>query len=417
MRKRIVGLLLPLFMILTLAFPAQAAGNVERVKQSVARVYVENTVRIGEDVYQFTATGSAFAVGKANQNPRDFVTNNHVVAPLTSVPTSAGEEVPCIPLQQAFYLIFDNVANKVPANVLYRAEKPDLAILRLPDVTDKRIPIALHTFETLEAGLSVTAVGLPSASDVFLTSQAQDMLYSRAQDMTVNRGIISRVLDGSTTSEGELIQTDTSINSGNSGGPLVDEQGNVLGVNTVSVIMDDNRLVQGMNFAVSANEVAKMLDAQRVPYMRAGDGVSVWIMVLLAVVGLSVVALIALLAVRLNKTKAGKARPNVQGGNPARTVVGAEGALAGRAYTLEQSLVIGRDPRRCQIVFPEGTAGVSGVHCTVRFDGVRVLVTDHGSSFGTFIGQNKLRKDTPTVWHRGQTLQIGSTGQRLTLQS
>lgn len=69
-------------------------------------------------------------------------------------------------------------------------------------------------------------------------------------EWSVSKGIVSgvRSLDGV-----EYLQTDTPINSGNSGGPLISlESGKVLGVNTFTVKKD---IAEGLNFAIASNEI------------------------------------------------------------------------------------------------------------------------------------------------------------------
>lgn len=53
--------------------------------------------------------------------------------------------------------------------------------------------------------------------------------------------------------------------------------------------------------------------------------------------------------------------------------------------------MLGRDPTECNIVFDKNTPGISGRHCQVVYDGNedRFLLTDLGSSYGTFLGNGK----------------------------
>lgn len=100
-----------------------------------------------------------------------------------------------------------------------------------------------------------------------------------------------------------------------------------------------------------------------------------------------------------------------------RTLTGKDGALAGRSFKVGGKVVIGRSSSHCQIVYPADTKGVSGIHCTVRFNGTTVTVTDENSSYGTFIDGVRLTPGHATTMHRGQLLQLGSTKQSLQLRS
>ena len=91
-----------------------------------------------------------------------------------------------------------------------------------------------------------------------------------------------------------------------------------------------------------------------------------------------------------------------------RTLVCTAGALEGRQFDITGCVRIGRDDSQCKIVYPKGTKGVSGVHCTVCFDGNTVTVTDHNSTCGTFINDREIPRGGKAVMHRGDTLCIGS---------
>lgn len=115
-------------------------------------------------------------------------------------------------------------AEVTPAELLDSDGELDLALLRLPVATPNAA--SLGTARALGVGDEVLAVGSP-----------------RKMYFSVSRGMVSfpnRFLDGV-----EYIQTDLPINVGNSGGPLVDREGHVIGV--VSFILRDS---QGISFAL-----------------------------------------------------------------------------------------------------------------------------------------------------------------------
>jgi len=61
------------------------------------------------------------------------------------------------------------------------------------------------------------------------------------------------------------------------------------------------------------------------------------------------------------------------------------GPMVGATYPLNGSLRIGRDPGRCQIIFPKEAAGISSLHCEVQPQPSGVLLIDQGSTYGTFL--------------------------------
>ncbi len=107
--------------------------------------------------------------------------------------------------------------------------------------------VELGDSDSLQAGEQVIAIGNPLGKE-YLGS--------------VTTGIISAVNRGVALTEGgekmNLIQTDTAINPGNSGGPLINSQGEVIGINTAKI---GSTGVEGIGFAIPINDATEKLDA------------------------------------------------------------------------------------------------------------------------------------------------------------
>lgn len=73
--------------------------------------------------------------------------------------------------------------------------------------------------------------------------------------------------------------------------------------------------------------------------------------------------------------------PGVQG-----MVSGKGGTFDGQSFSLDKSLVFGRDNTRCNVVYPGETRGISSVHCSLEKQAGKVYLTDLGSTYGTFLG-------------------------------
>src|ERR1019366_6710699 len=119
-------------------------------------------------------------------------------------------------------------------SVLATDKRRDLAIIK---ITGMDLPISdLGDSDALAIGEPVVVVGSP-----------------RGLEGTVTAGILSSVRDGG---DGyKVLQTDAAVNPGNSGGPLVNNRGEVVGV--VCFII---RSSQGLNFAIPINYVRGMLN-------------------------------------------------------------------------------------------------------------------------------------------------------------
>ena len=91
-----------------------------------------------------------------------------------------------------------------------------------------------------------------------------------------------------------------------------------------------------------------------------------------------------------------------------RHLVGENGALSTRRIGLNGSHTIGTNPEYASIVYPRGTPGVSGKHCTITYTNGVVTVTDENSTYGTWIDDRKLTPGVPFTFHRGHRLSLGS---------
>ena len=84
-----------------------------------------------------------------------------------------------------------------------------------------------------------------------------------------------------------------------------------------------------------------------------------------------------------------------------------------RITVTTQGILIGRDPGACQLVYQQGTPGVSGRHCMVAYDAASgdFIVTDLNSSYGTYLmsGQ-RLTPNTPCHLRAGDSFYVGDRG-------
>ena len=124
----------------------------------------------------------------------------------------------------------------------------DLAVI---DISGEGYAAAtLGESDELTPGEDVIALGYPLASTL-------------GADLTVNRGVVSK-LHAQWSEFGELqdlIQTDTDINPGNSGGPLVNMQGEVIGINTLKMdYTRTGRPVSGINFAIASSHAKPIIE-------------------------------------------------------------------------------------------------------------------------------------------------------------
>ncbi len=178
---------------------------------------------------QATALGSGFVIEHLGQ--KLVLTNEHVIDDADSIRVTSPN------------------GETWEATVLGRDEELDIALLKLDGDTSSLPTVTLGDSSTIEIGNWAIAIGNPVG-----------MSY------TVTMGIISAVNRDLQKPDGSgyynnLIQTDAAINPGNSGGPLVNAQGQVVGINTLIARQSSSGVaVEGINFAISINQIKDVLD-------------------------------------------------------------------------------------------------------------------------------------------------------------
>ena len=128
---------------------------------------------------------------------------------------------------------------KWTTSAIYKDEDRDLALIK---VQGSDLPYLSIAERLPLAGADVIAIGSPGLGDVALTN-------------TVTKGIVSAVRK---VGDDIWIQTDAAVNHGNSGGPLLNSHGQVIGVNTLAAKKSE---YSGLNFAVSSEEISKLVQS------------------------------------------------------------------------------------------------------------------------------------------------------------
>lgn len=166
---------------------------------------------------------------------------------------------------------------EVEADIVNYDQERDIAMLKLAEGTKVPGVAELGDSDALYVGQEVIAIGTPLG-----TNFAQ----------TCTKGIVSgvnRSLDESTDgnnavkseseSSYEYIQTDTAINSGNSGGPLINSEGQVIGINTAKLsnsTSSSDASIEGMGFAIPINDAKDRIESLSKKILTIGiTGVSI----------------------------------------------------------------------------------------------------------------------------------------------
>ncbi|RLD07118.1 MAG: 2-alkenal reductase [Chloroflexota bacterium] len=136
---------------------------------------------------------------------------------------------------------------QIPAEVIGTDKFADLAVLKAAD--DVPPPIILGNSDALKRGETVIAIGSPLGD--FKNTVTVGVISAMERRLTVSNNYQME----------DLIQTDAAINQGNSGGPLLNLAGEVIGINTIIVRGGGTTVAEGLGFAIPSN-LAKMVAEQ-----------------------------------------------------------------------------------------------------------------------------------------------------------
>ena len=223
--------------------PASFADLAEELMPSVVNISTTQTIKTTSNPFPFqfppgspfedmfkefnkpterkaTALGSGFIIDKKGL----VVTNNHVI--------QGAEDI----------VVTFNDKTEYKATVIGKDPYMDLAVLKI-DSTEKFVPVTFGNSDKARVGDWVVAIGNPFGFGGTVTS---GIISSRNRDIGLTR-------------YDDFIQTDASINQGNSGGPLFDLNGKVIGINTAIIAPGASGSI-GIGFAIPSNPASKVID-------------------------------------------------------------------------------------------------------------------------------------------------------------
>ncbi|GAA4077515.1 S1C family serine protease [Nocardioides kongjuensis] len=221
--------------------PKPASGSVE----SVAAAVLPSVVALEVSGGGAAGSGSGVVLDTSGT----ILTNDHVV-------TLGGQ----IPADQAEVTVSFSNGKKVRATVVGTDPLTDTALVKVEGVSDLK-PITIGKSSNLDVGEQVVAIGSPFGLDATVTSGIVSAL-----DRPVE---VARDAQGNATAY-PAIQTDAAINPGNSGGPLVNMDGQLVGINASIRSTGSGQGAEagsiGLGFAIPIDEVLPIIDQ-----LRAGE--------------------------------------------------------------------------------------------------------------------------------------------------
>jgi S1-C subfamily serine protease len=215
---------------------AMAPATVDAVKKATVFIRVE-----GDGI---SSSGSGFVIA-ADGKSILVATNHHVVARVSAAATPPGAKPPVVTV------VFDSGQKGervVAAEIAAIDPEEDLAVLRVPAFPNPPKPIAYSNAPRLAETMPVYSFGFPFG-DALATGKGSPAI-------TVGKASISSLRNGDDGGL-EVIQIDGNLNPGNSGGPVVDARGQLVGV-AMATIRDG----QGIGLVIPSAELGKMMQGR-----------------------------------------------------------------------------------------------------------------------------------------------------------
>ena len=183
------------------------------------------------DNQQIASEGSG-VIYRKNENDAYIVTNTHVINGASKVDIRLAD------------------GTKVPGEIIGSDTFSDIAVVKIS--SEKVTTVAeFGDSSQLNVGETAIAIGSPLGSE-YANTVTQGIISS------LNRNVSLKSEDGQAIST-KAIQTDTAINPGNSGGPLVNIQGQVIGITSSKIASNGGTSVEGLGFAIPSNDVQNII--------------------------------------------------------------------------------------------------------------------------------------------------------------
>lgn len=419
MKKRIFALVLACVLCLSslslTAYAASVGGAsqmLEKAKDSVVSIWVVGYDPSGRAVTY--GTGSGFAVGKAGKDSDVFLTNWHVITIGGNFPTDyvkiwiLKENCPILSNYEP------DPYNSIECRVMKTTSGyPDYAIIKMQKFEPGYKALPLLPVEKVTKGTTVYALGFP------YVVEASSVEQFGGSNLTATNGIISRLGQLNWAGNTNTIFHTATISRGNSGGPLVTDDGAVIGINTYGF----GETAVDYSCAIYIDYAMEGLDELGIEYTVYSK---TWMIVAgVAAAVLAVAAVVVIVCVRKKKAEEAERdrkkrekdiqdsiekekrekeeKLRIQNLLSKYRLVFADGKFYALSYPVT---VIGRDAS-CQVRLPGETKGVSHRHCQLSFQGNDLILTDLGSTYGTFIHEKQVPPNTPVKLHTGSYFCLG----------
>ncbi|MBQ9747591.1 MAG: trypsin-like peptidase domain-containing protein [Clostridia bacterium] len=406
MMKRWVAIFMTLILVAVMAVPCMAANGDAVTKAREGVVKIRNTLYFeGVAIAWTDGTGVLVATDRAGTSTDLVLTAYHVIdlEQLYYYELDGGRIIDVRNYPDQFeiktcILLDDGVMidYTVDPSAKSPSDKSDWALLHLEHKLENIHALKLGSDGALEINDPVWALGFPYLVETDSQRYTKD-------DVIVTQGTVIKKDADFPYGDGIFLLHSAPVTHGNSGGPLINERGDVVGLN-VKVLADEK---SAYNYATRIDEIKSVLDRLGIGYVEGGDMDITWVIVIAAIVLVVLVGAAVIFFTVKGKRGTQGAKASAEPTNQAPHLIIRSGRLAGGRYRMTDRIVIGRDPSQCNIVYPADTAGISGVHCEINVQNGVFYLRDCKSTYGTYLGNGmKLTPGSAVVIGVGTTFYL-----------
>lgn len=374
---------------------------------------------IGEYKYSGYSVGSGFAIDE-----NYIVTNAHVVAGTERIYIGSYSNDASA----------NNIGDEYEAELVSMDSELDIAILRVSGVSFP--PLTIGDINLVHLGDDVYAIGAP-----------EGLPYSLTKGVVSSK---SRMIENQS-----YIQTDVAINNGNSGGPLLNDVGEVIGVNTMKL-----STAEGVGFSIPINTVLDYIDRNVInetdasqsytsgtnedafnsldigeTQRNASGAMLIPVALIIALVCGGIVAMISLSAGHHSDDEidiaeidqeapsdkgSSKAIQNLRSAKDSAAGIRVlNGTMAGMRFTIAdgQTVNVGKDLRLANVALDNTYNAVSRIHCTITYSACfdKYYVTDCSTNGTYFDNGLQFAKNVRVPIKRGCVLKLANENCRIKL--
>lgn len=405
---KLIIMLLTIELSFTSVLNAANNTNITRASKSTLKVLALYKRGIGQ--------GTAFCVASGGY----FLTNAHVVSDFSNNYKNAKK------LRVVKKMAGEN--SLYNAKLIWKNINYDLALIKVKDLDMKPLIFAKNVYSSE----NVMAIGFPDNGDNSGDTDLKDPDFTK---VTFTSGTVGRVFKKHlvTNTNVKVVQTDAAINHGNSGGPLINECGEVIAINESKALHAKDvksniagDIIQGIFFAVHKDEAVSLLKKSNIPYIEADkkctyvspnikeklDFYNTKFFIFIVLAMLIVMVIFWLLVKKRTPTntvlsKLVRQKIKEQNDLDLNAEIVLQPLKFGPQINIRsgKDLLIGRSSSAdVKIENPE----VSGKHLVIGLKNNTLYVKDLQSTNGTYIDGRKITPDKEEPLHVGEKLIIGS---------